>query len=376
MKTRLLFTAVALGLLAGCGGQQSEAPADGAAAAEEEKVLFVYNWSDYIADDTIAQFEAETGIKVTYDVFDSNEVLEAKLMAGNTGYDIVVPSLSFLARQIMAGVFQPLDITKLSNYGNLDDSLMQRIAASDPRNAHSVPYLWGTTGIGYNVGKVAEALGEDYEVTSWDLVFNPENAAKISGCGLALLDAPSEILPIALQYLGEDPNSFDEEVIKKAEALMLSIRPYVTYFHSSQYINDLANGDICVAVGWSGDVFQAADRASEADNGVEVDYVIPDEGAPMWFDMLAIPKDAKHPDNAHKFIDFLMRPAVIAEISNYVAYASGNAASLELVDEEVRDNPGVYPPPEVMEKLYPLKVLPPEVDRLYNRIWTTVRTGQ
>jgi len=375
MKTRLLTVAFTTVLLAGCGGQAPD-KAEGEAAAEEAKTLFIYNWSDYIAEDTIAQFEAETGIKVTYDVFDSNEVLEAKLMAGNTGYDIVVPSLSFLARQIMAGVFQPLDITALSNYGNLDKDLMARIAQSDPRNAHSVPYLWGTTGIGYNVGKVAEALGEDYEVDSWDLVFKPELASKVAGCGLVMLDAPSEMIPIALHYLGEDPNSFDEEVIRKAEELLLSIRPHVRYFHSSQYINDLANGDICVAVGWSGDVFQAADRAEEAGQGVEVDYIIPKEGAPMWFDMLAIPKDAKHPDNAHRFIDFLMRPEVIAEITNYVAFANGNAASLELVDEEVRDNPGIYPPPEVMAKLFTFKVLPPEVDRIYNRIWTTVRTGQ
>lgn len=376
MKTRLLVTAIIAVLLAACGSQAPESSQAGGAAPDEEKTLFIYNWSDYIAEDTIAQFEAETGIKVTYDVFDSNEVLEAKLMAGSTGYDIVVPSLSFLGRQIMAGVFQPLQIATLNNYGNLDAELMQRIALMDPRNAHSVPYLWGTTGIGYNVGKVAEALGEDYQVDSWELIFNPEYASKVSACGLAVLDAPSEMLPVALHYLGEDPNSFEEEVIRKGEALMQSIRPYITYFHSSQYINDLANGDICVAVGWSGDVFQAADRAEEAGNNVEVDYIIPEEGAPMWFDMLAIPKDARHPGNAHKFIDFLLRPEVMAGISNYVAYASGNAASLELVDEEVRDNPGVYPPPEVMAKLYTLKVLPPEVDRLYNRIWTTVKTGK
>lgn len=376
MKTRLLFTVIAAGLLVACGREGADTAGAEKAVAEEPKQLYIYNWSDYIADDTIAQFEAETGIKVTYDVFDSNEVLEAKLMAGNTGYDIVVPSLSFLARQIMAGVFQPLDITKLSNYGNLDKTLMERIAQSDPRNAYSIPYLWGTTGIGYNVGKVAEALGEDYEVSSWELIFNPELAAKVAGCGLVMLDAPSEMIPIALHYLGEDPNSFDEAVIRKAEELLLSIRPHVRYFHSSQYINDLANGDICVAVGWSGDVFQAADRAEEAGQGVEVDYVIPEEGAPMWFDMLAIPKDARHPGNAHKFLDFLMRPEVIAGISNYVAYANGNAASLELVDEEVRNNPGVYPPPEVMAKLFTFKVLPPEVDRIYNRVWTTVKTGQ
>ena len=372
MKKRSLLISFVLVSLVGCGQQA----ADGDAAVEERKTLYVYNWSDYIAEDTIARFEAETGIKVTYDVFDSNEVLEAKLMAGSTGYDIVVPSLSFLARQIMAGVFQPLDRSKLSNYGNLDPDLMARIAGSDPDNAHAVPYLWGTTGIGYNVEKVAAVLGEDFEIDTWEAIFNPEYAARLSSCGLAMLDTPSEMIPIVLHYLGEDPNSFDEAVVRKAEDVLLAIRPHVTYFHSSQYINDLANGDICVAVGWSGDVFQAADRAEEAGRGVEVDYVIPEEGAPMWFDMLAIPKDAKHPDNAHRFIDFLMRPEVIAEVTDYVAFANGNAASLELVDEEVRDNPGVYPPPETMAKLFTFKVLPPEIDRLYNRIWTTVKTGR
>jgi len=347
-----------------------------AADAEPGGNLFIYNWSDYIADDTIAQFEAETGIKVTYDVFDSNEVLEAKLLAGSTGYDLVVPSMAFLGRQIVAGVFQPLDRSKLSNYGNLDPKLLARIAESDPGNRYAVPYLWGTTGIGYNVEKIAEIFGEDFEVNSWELVFNPEYASKLAGCGISMLDAASEMIPIALHYIGEDPNSFDPEVIAKAHDVLAAVRPHVTYFHSSQYINDLANGDICVAVGWSGDVSQAADRAEEAERGVSVQYVIPREGAPVWFDTLAIPADARNPGNAHRFIDFLLRPEVIAEITNYVAYANPNPASMELLDEELRNDPNIYPPPEVMDRLFGLKVLPREVDRVYTRTWTRVRTGR
>ncbi len=275
-----------------------------AVQAEEEKVLNIYNWSDYIADDTIANFTKETGIKVVYDVFDSNEVLEAKLLAGNIGFDLVVPSLAFLARQIQAGVFQPLDMTKLPNYKELDPELMAIVAGNDPDNKYSVPYLWGTTGIGYNVEKVKEILGPDAPVDSWDLVFDPENLAKLNKCGVAFLDAPSEIIPAALFYLGKDPNTFDTKLIKnEAKAHLKKLRPYITYFHSSQFINDLANGDICVAVAWSGDILQAGDRAAEADNGVEVAYVIPKEGAGMWFDMLAIPKGAKHPNNALAFIN-------------------------------------------------------------------------
>jgi len=361
-----ILGAVALSLCLGAG-----------AMAAEEKVLNVYNWSDYIAEDTIANFEKETGIKVTYDVFDSNEVLEAKLLAGNTGFDVVVPSLSFLARQIQAGVFMPLDKSKLTNYKNLDKDLLQRIAALDKDNAHAIPYLWGTTGIGYNVNKVKEVLGEDAPVDSWSLLFDPKNLKKLKSCGVAFLDAPVEVIPAVLNYLGEDPNTFDTKLIQgKAQDLLMQLRPYITYFHSSQYINDLANGDICVALGWSGDILQAADRASEANNGVEVAYSIPKEGAAMWFDMMAIPKDAKHPENALLFMNYILRPDVIAAISNYVWYANGNSASTPLIDKEILDDPGIYPPQDVAKKLYTFKVLPPNVDRVYTRTWTRVKTGK
>ncbi len=381
MKRRLMGLMIAGVLLAACGKPAGDAatPQAGTPApdpAAEEPVLNVYNWSDYIAEDTLANFTKETGIKVTYDVFDSNEILEAKLVSGNTGYDVVVPSLTFLARQVQAGVFMPIDKAKLSNYGNLDPEIQAIIAKNDAGNAHAVNYLWGTTGIGYNVKKIKEILGPDAPVDSWDLVLKPENLAKLKQCGVYFLDTPSEILPTVLNYLGEDPNSFDEAVIRKAEARMAELRPYITQFHSSEYINALANGDACIAVGWSGDIFQAKARAEEAGKGVEINYVIPKEGAAMWFDMMAIPKDAKHPDNAHKFINYLLRPDVMAGISNYVQYASANKASLATVDKALLDNPAVYPPEETKKKLFSLAVLPPDVDRLFTRIWTTLKTGQ
>ncbi len=345
--------------------------------AAEEKKLYVYNWSDYIAEDTIAKFEKETGIKVTYDVFDSNEVLEAKLLAGKTGFDLVVPSSTFLARQIKAGIFQKLDRSKLPNWKNLDMAMMETLKIVDPDNLHSIPYLWGTTGIGVNVGKLKKILGESVALNSWDLLFKPEIVSKLASCGVSLLDAPSEALPAALHYLGKNPNSrVASDYTKLAQPLMEKIRPHITYFHSSKYINDLANGDTCIAMGWSGDVIQAADRATEAKNGVEILYIIPKEGAGMWFDMLAIPSDANHPDNAHKFLDFLMRPEIIAEISNYVAYANGNSASYSLVDKEVREDTSIYPDAETKAKLYPFEVTSPKIDRVQNRVWTKIKTGK
>ncbi len=379
MKRRLIGLMIAGVLLAACG-KQTQAPASNAgtaaAPAEEEKVLNVYNWSDYIAEDTLENFTKETGIKVTYDVFDSNELLETKLVAGNTGYDVVVPSLTFLARQVKAGVFMPLDKSKLTNWGNLDLDNLSRIAVNDPGNTYAAPYMWGTTGIGYNAKKIQEIFGKDFKVDSWKVVFDPANLAKLKKCGVAFLDSPSEIIPPVLNYLGEDPHSLDPAVIKKAEDLLVKLKPSITYFHSSQYINDLALGDICVVVGWSGDVIQAKTRAEEAKKGVEISYSIPKEGAPMWFDMLAIPKDAKHPNNAHIFINYLMRPEVMAGISNYVAYANSNAASLPFIDDSVKGNPNIYPDETTRKKLFPLIVLPPDTDRLYTRIWTTVKTGQ
>ena len=348
----------------------------GSAVAQEEKVLHVYNWSDYIAEDTVASFEKETGIKVVYDVFDSNEVLEAKLLAGTTGFDVVVPSSDFLARQIQAGVFASLDKSKLPNLVNMDPDIMKLLQDKDPDNAHSIPYLGGTTGIGFNPKKVAEVMGPDFKMDSWDAVLKPENLSKLSKCGVSFLNAPTEIFATTLHYMGKDPNSTSAADYKEAGKMLSALRPYITYFHSSQYINDLANGDICVAIGWSGDVMQAKARAEEAKNGVEVDYIIPKEGALIFYDMQAVPKDAKHPENAMAFINYLMKPDVIAKISNYVSYASGNKASLPLVDAAIRNNPNIYPTDEMKPKMFTLKVLPQKVNREITREWTKVKTGK
>ncbi|MCT2539714.1 polyamine ABC transporter substrate-binding protein [Sedimentimonas flavescens] len=344
-------------------------------AAAEEAVLNIYNWSDYIAEDTIANFEAETGIKVNYDVFDSNEVVEAKMLTGSTNYDIVVPSLEFMARQAQAGVFQEIDRAQIANYGNLDPKVMEIIAANDPGNAYGVPYMMYTVGLGYNRDKVAERLGSE-EIDSWSALFDPAQAEKLQDCGIALLDSPSEMTAAALNYLGLDPTSEKADDLEAATELMKGVRPFIRYFHSSQYINDLANGDICLAVGYSGDILQARDRADEAGQGVRVAYEIPKEGALVGFDMLVIPSDAPHPENAHKFVDYFLRPEVSAAITNYVYYANANQKATELVDEAVRNDPGIYPAPEVMAKMYSAKPHSQRYDRSLTRAWTSLKTGQ
>ncbi|MEM9813355.1 MAG: polyamine ABC transporter substrate-binding protein [Pseudomonadota bacterium] len=346
------------------------------ASAASGQTLNIYNWSDYIAEDTIEKFTAETGIEVNYDVYDSNEVLEAKLLAGNSGYDLVVPTSDFLQRQIAAGVYQPLDPALLPNLANMDAALMAQAAKYDAENAHSVIYMWGTTGIGYNVEKVAEALGEDAPTDSWALVFEPENIAKLAECGVSLLDAPTEMLPAAMNFLGLDPNSTDQADLEAGAALLESVREHVRYFHSSQYISDLANGNTCVAVGWSGDVFIAQARAEEAGNGVEIGYSIPNEGALQWFDMLAIPVDAPNPEAAHAFINFVMDAQITADITNYVWYANANSASMPLVDDEVKSDPAIFPSEEVRERLWPSTVYGSRTDRVVTRLWTRVKTGQ
>ena len=334
----------------------------------------VYNWSDYIAPEIIEEFEQETGINVIYDVFDSNEILEAKLLAGNSGFDVVVPTSFFLGRQITAGVFDKLDKSKLQNYGNLDAELLGKLTNVDPDNGYSVPYLWGTTALGYNVDKVKEILGDDAPVDSWDLLFNKEYVSKLSACGVATLDTSSEVLPAVLNYLGKNPNSLQKkDYTQAAKGLLQEIRPHITYFHSSSYINDLANGDICLSLGFSGDIIQAAARAEEAGNGVNVSYIIPKEGAAMWFDVLAIPADADNKDNAHKFIDFIMRPDVAAKITNYVAYANANSASFELLDEAIRTDKTIYPDAAVKSNLFTYEVMPPKISRVQTRVWTDIK---
>jgi len=348
-----------------------------AGAMAEQKTLHVYNWSDYISPDTVPNFEKQTGDKVVYDVFDSNEVLEGKLMAGSTGYDVVVPSSSFLARQLQSGVFQELDKSKLPNYKNLDPALLQKVEQHDPGNKYAIPYLWATTGIGYNVEKVKAALGKDAPVNSWDLVLKPENLEKLKSCGVSFLDAPEEIFATVLNYLGKDPNSSDaKDYTGAATDLLLKLRPNIRYFHSSQYINDLANGSTCVAIGWAGDVLQAKKRADEAKNGVNIAYSIPKEGALAFFDMMAIPKDAKNVDEAYKWLNYMMDPKVIADVSDKVFYANGNKASLPLINADVRNNPGIFPTPDTLAKLFVLKVQDPKLDRVRTRAWTKVKSGR
>jgi len=378
MKLRVLGLSIAVCLLAACGGKSDSGAASGDAKSggDDDKTLNVYNWSDYIAETTIPDFEKKSGVKVVYDVFDSNEMVETKLLAGSSGYDIVVPTLNFLGRQIQAGVFQKLDKSKIPNLANLDPEMMKRIALQDPGNEYAVPYMWGTTGIGYNVDKVTAAFGNTEVTNSWDLVFKPENIAKLKGCGVTLLDTPSELIPIALNYLGEDPNSQDPAVIDKAAALLKTIRPYVTNFHSSQYIDSMATGNTCLVVGWSGDIIQARDRAEEAKNGVKIAYAIPKEGAPLWFDMLAIPKDAKHVESANAFINHLLDPQVAANNTNFVSYPNAVTKSTPLVDKAISGDPTIYPPPEVAAKLFTYAIIPPDVDRQYTRIWTQLKTGR
>lgn len=375
LRGALTVAAVALALAA-CGKKEEAQQAQQTAApAAEEKVLHVFNWSDYIAEDTIKNFEEKTGIKVTYDVFDSNDVLETRLLAGNSGFDVVVPSASFLERQIKAGVFQKLDKGQLPNLSNMDPDIMQRVALHDPENAHSIPYLWGTTGIGYNEAKIKKILG-DTPLDSWDFIFDPKLAAKFKDCGISVLDASDELLKITLAWMGRDPNSEKEEDLKAAEEKLMAIRPFIRKIHSSQYIEDLANGDLCVAVGWSGDILQSRDRAAEAGQGVVINYVIPKEGTIVWFDMLAIPADAKHPKNALAFINYLMEPQVAANNSNFVNYANGNASSLPMVKDEVKNDPGIYPTPEVKAKLFPSLAYGEDFNRLLTRMWTRFTTGR
>ncbi|EKG29965.1 putrescine ABC transporter periplasmic putrescine-binding protein [Pseudomonas avellanae BPIC 631] len=346
------------------------------AAQADDKVLHVYNWSDYIAPDTVAKFEKESGIKVVYDVFDSNETLEAKLLAGKSGYDIVVPSNNFLAKQIKAGVYQELDKSKLPNWKNLNESLLKAVSVSDPDNKHAFPYMWGSIGIGINPDKVKAALGADAPVNSWDLLFKPENAAKLKSCGISFLDSPTEMLPIALHYLGYPTDSQDKKQLAEAEALFMKIRPSIGYFHSSKYISDLANGNICVAVGYSGDIYQAKSRAAEAGGKVKVAYNIPKEGAGSFYDMVAIPKDAENVEGAYKFMTFLMKPEIMAEITNAVRFPNGNAAATALVDKEITSDPGVYPPADVQAKLYAIADLPAATQRIMTRSWTKIKSGK
>lgn len=337
-----------------------------------DRVVHVFNWTNYIDDAAIPAFEAKTGIKVVYDLMDSNDVLEGKLLAGNSGYDIVVPTGSFFAEQLKAKLYQPIDRSRLTNYGNLDPILMKRIEAFDPGNAYGIPYMWGNSGIGYNVTAVRERMA-DAPVTSWRMVFDPDVAKRFADCGIALLDAGDEVVESALIYLGKDPDSESRDDLMAAIDVIKAIQPYVRYFHSTQWVDDLANGEICVALGWSGDFYQAMSNARQ---GVELAYEIPHEGGIVWFDIMAIPNDAPHVDEAYAWLDHILDPKVVAGISNAVFYANPNRASREFLDPEVRDNVVIFPPPETMERLIAVGPKNQRFVRMRNRAWTQAKAGR
>lgn len=369
---RLIMIAAVCGLLSACGSKDQPETSD-----KPSKTLFVYNWNDYIAEDTVANFEKETGIKVIYDVYDSNETLEAKLLAGKSGYDLVFPSARpFAEKHIQAGIYADLDKSVLTNWINNDASILASLSSIDPGNAKLVPYMWGTTGIGYNVKKVREILGPDAALDSWSMLFDPVIAGKLAKCGIAVLDDPQDAFASALLWKGLDPKNSDAGNMAAVKEVYTGTRANIKYFNSSKYISDLANGDICVAMGYSGDVFQARDRAEEAGNGIEIAFVIPKEGAARWVDVMAIPNDAPHKANALLFINYLMKADVAASISNYVSYASPNTAAIAKLDPELAKDTSVYPTPDVLAKLVDPVSFPMAVERDRVRLWTTIKTGQ
>jgi putrescine transport system substrate-binding protein len=360
-----------------------------ASAPAKERVVNFYNWSDYIAPAVLDDFTKETGIKVRYDTFDSNDTLEAKLLAGKSGYDVVVPTAYFLARQIEAGIFLKLDKAKLPNLVNAWPEITDRLVRYDPGNQYAVDYMWGTTGIGYNVNAARQVLGAQVIgaqivgadvpaaalLDSWDDVFDPARIAKFKDCGVHLLDSSDDIMSAALHYLKLDPNSSDPADLQKAADLLTKIRPYVRKFHSSEYLNALASGEICLVVGFSGDIKQAQKRAAEAKGGVAVGYSIPKEGAQLWFDVFAIPKDAPDPDEAHALVNYLLKPEVAAKNTNFISYANGNLASQKFIDKSILGDPTIYPDAAVMAKLYTISAHDQKTQRLVNRLWTRIKTG-
>lgn len=345
------------------------------ANAQERSVNF-YNWSNYMAPGVLEQFTKETGIKVTYDTFDANETLETRLLAGKSGYDVVVPTAYFLQRQIKANIFQKLDKSKLPNLVNAWPEVTKRLAVYDPGNVFAANYMWGTTGIGYNVKAVRDILGPDAKLDSWAVVFNPETLSKFKDCGIHMLDSADDILPAALNYLGLDPNSIKQADLDKAAELVSKVRPFVRKFHSSEYLSALASGEICFVVGWSGDIKQAQSRAAEAKNGIDIGYAIPKEGAQMFFDNFAIPADAKNVTEAYALIDFLYRPDVAAKNSDFLSYANGNLASQKMIDPKIMNDKTVYPDEATLNRLFVITARDAATQRTINRLWTRVKTGR
>jgi putrescine transport system substrate-binding protein len=343
-------------------------------ARADEKVVNVYNWTELIGSRTVEEFTKETGIKVVYDTYDSDETLEAKLMAGSSGYDIVVPSSTFLPHEVMAGVLQKLDKSKIPNWSNQDPALLKLLAVADPNNEHAAVYDWGSTGLIVNVDEVEKRLpGVTFD--SYDLLFKPENAAKLQDCGITVLDSPADVVPITLKYLGLSPDSENPADLEQAQKTLMAIRPYLKYIHSSRYLSDLATGEICLAIGWSGDASIAQRRATEANNGVHLKYFTPKEGGLTWFGAIAIPLDAPHPDEAHAFINYILKPSVAADFTNTVGYGNGVPASLPLVDPGIANDPTIFPPEEEKKRLFFVPASSADYDRLRTRAWTTFKTG-
>jgi putrescine transport system substrate-binding protein len=340
------------------------------------KVVNIYNWAEYTAPDTISGFEKATGIKPRYDVYDSNDTLQAKLLTGKSGYDVVVPSTHYAARQIEGGLFQKLDKSKIPNWKYLDQDIMDIVAAVDPGNQYLVPWGYGTNGLGYNVTKVREIMGEDAPLGSWDMLFKPENAEKLKACGISMLDEAAQVFPAVLHYLGKDPNSSNADDYKQALELLKTIRPYIRQFSSSGYIDELAAGDLCMVYGYSGDVMIAANRAREAGKSYKIDYYIPEGGAPAWFDTMAIPKGAAHVDEALAFINYIETPEVHAAITNVMFYPNANKEARKHVIKEVADNPMIYPPADVAKTLFVIKPLPLAAQRLQTRLWSELKSGR
>jgi putrescine transport system substrate-binding protein len=345
-------------------------------AAAEERTVNFYNWSNYMAPGVLEDFTNETGIKVVYDTFDANETLETRLLAGKSGYDVVVPTGYFLQRQITAKVFLKLDKSKLPNLANAWPMVNKELATYDPGNNYGANYMWGTTGIGYNVKIAQKILGHDARIDSWDIVFKPENLAKFRDCGVHMLDSADDIFPAALSYLGLDPNSTKQADLEKAADIAAKVRPFVRKFHSSEYLSALATGEICFVVGWSGDIMQARARAAEAKSSVEIGYTIPKEGAQMFFDNLAIPADAKNVKEAYELINYLYRPDVAAKNSDFLSYANGNLASQKLVDPKILGDKNIYPDDATLAKLFVITARDPATQRIINRLWTKVKTGR
>ncbi|HXW28575.1 MAG TPA: polyamine ABC transporter substrate-binding protein [Xanthobacteraceae bacterium] len=367
MRRLLIVFCAVVGMLVSLGSAR--------VAVGAERTVDFYNWSDYIDPTVLEQFHQETGIAVHYDTYDSNDILETKLLAGNSGYDVVVPTAYFLQRQIQAGIFYKLDKSKLPNLVNVWDEIAKRLARYDPGNQYAVNYMWGTVGIGYNVEKVKKALGPQAVIDSWDVVFKPDIISQFKDCGVHMLDSSDDILTLALHYLRLDPNTTNPGDLEKAANLLTSVRPFVRKFHSSEYLNALASGEICLVVGFSGDIKQAQNRAKEAHNGVEIGYAIPKEGTQLWFDNLAIPRDAKHVDEAHELINFLLRPQIAAKNTNFVSYANGVAASRPFVDPAILNDRSIYPEEATMDRFYTISVRDPPTTRLMNRLWTRIKTG-